>query len=332
MYSKKLFVMLPLLATCLCSCGETIHYDAKEYKAGEINFSYSTNKDAFNILQLTDIHMSDKDNQQIQFDFISLTINDAINKGVDMIVVDGDTFTFASKKTVQRVCQYIDSFNIPWTITFGNHDEQGIFSITWLTNYLNSFGSNCIFKDIQEDDVFGNANFYIDINESGSLFERIIILDSNRYYFNDYYGYDYLKQDQIDWYERISKDYLSTDAMMFFHIPLPEFETAYNLYKEGSSEITYLGGSNGEGISAPKYNSGLFKKIQELGNVKAIFVGHDHNNDSAIVYKNVLLSYGTNATDRIYYDEAMMGGQIISLKKDHSIELTRIHHSYKEVE
>lgn len=326
--NKKLLLFTPLLAMCLSSCGQKARHDISEYKAGEINFKHET----FNILQLTDIHLSSKDNQEIQLSFLDLTIKDAIKDQLDLIVLSGDTFTFANKDTAKRMFSFIDSYNIPWTITFGNHDEQCMFSVTWLTDTLNSFGSYSMFKDIHEDDVFGSANFYIDINLDGSLFERIIIMDSNRYYFSDYQGYDYLKQDQIDWYERVSKSASTTQSIMFFHIPLPEFETAYSLYKESSSDVTYLGGDNKESVSAPKYNSGMFKKIQELGTTKAIFVGHDHSNDSAIIYKDVLLSYGTNSTDRVYYEEDKLGGQLISLKKDHSIELKRYHHSYKEVE
>lgn len=328
----KIILAPALLALTLSSCGSNgVRHDVKEYNAGTLSFNAS--RDSFNILQLTDIHLSNKDNQQLQLDFLDLTIRDAIKRGLDLIVLSGDVFTFADKATAERFFRYLDDYNVPWTITFGNHDEQCYFSVTWLTSYLNQYGSNCKFIDIQDDDVHGHANFYINVNDkSNNLFEKVIIFDSNRYNFGEYTGYDYIKQDQIDWYERVVKDTPTVESVCFFHIPLPEYLTAWQKALDGSGEATLLGGRSDEGVSAPKYNSGLFNKMVELGSTKGVFVGHDHENDSAILYKGIILSYGTNSTDRIYYKAGQIGGQLISINSDHTIDITRIHHEYSEVE
>jgi len=332
MKNKALLLTLPIFAFCLSSCGNGVRHPTTEYKAGEISI---TSGDDFNILQLTDIHLSNKDNQKLQLDFLDLTISEAKNKGANLIVLTGDTFTFATKETAKTFFSFLDSYQIPWTVTFGNHDEQCLFSVTWLTSFLNNYDSEyCMFNDLQDDDVFGSANFYIDVKQDDTLFERVIIMDSNRYHFStDYLGYDYFKQDQIDWYERVINDSSSTDSVLFFHIPLPEFLDAYNARKEGKIlPEDDFGGENYEGISCPKYNSGFFDKIMDLGSTKGIFVGHDHENDSVIRYKGVILGYGTNSSDRIYYKEGMMGGLLIKIKADHSYQFERIHHSYSEVE
>ena len=329
---NKLLFMPALFVLSLTACNTSgARHPVSDYKAGELSVNANG---GFKILQLCDIHLSNKDNQQLQFDFLDLTISEAKLKGANLIVLDGDTFTFADKATAGRLFDFINSYDIPWTFTFGNHDEQCYFSVTWLTSFLNSYGKNCVFKDVQGDDVNGNANFYIDINNSNSTtFERIFIFDSNRYYFSDYMGYDYIKQDQIDWYERVVEGTSAADSIAFFHIPLPEFSDAYAAYKSGDPNVEYMGGTMEEkDVSAPKFNSGLFNKMKELGSTKAVFCAHDHQNDFAIKYEGIILSYGTNSTDRIYSSSYMIGGQLISIDSSHNISLERIHHTYSELE
>ena len=328
---KRLLISSVLLTSLLTSCGGQGHrHKTEEYKAGEIVVNADN---GFKILQLCDINLSNKDNQELQLDFLSLTLNDAKNKGVDLVVLDGDTFTFADKATAIKLFDFINSFGMHWTFTFGNHDEQCYFSVTWLTSYLNEYGKLCIFKDIQDDDVTGHANFYIDIKNGTNLFERVFIFDSNRYYFSDYMGYDYIKQDQIDWYQRMVQETEFCESLAFFHIPVPEFANAWQAYKNNDPSVEYMGGDMKESdVSSPKYNSGLFDKMVELNSTKGIFCAHDHENDFAIKYKGIVLSYGTNSTDRIYSNEEMMGGQIITLDKEHNMSFERINHKYSEVE
>ena len=74
--------------------------------------------------------------------------------------------------------------------------------------------------------------------------------------------------------------------MAFFHIPLPEFNLA------SRSEDSCLIGIRKEEACAPKVNSGLFTTMLELGDIMAVFVGHDHVNDYVTSWKGILLGYG----------------------------------------
>lgn len=328
MNKRILLPLLPLFAVSLSSCANVnVHHAIDEYI---LQMDY---KKDFKILQLNDIHIGDKDNRKLHYDFIDLTIKDA---NPDLIILDGDIFTFASRYTAEELFKFIDSHKIPWTATFGNHDEQCYFSIDWLTGYLNNFGSYCLFKDIQDDDVFGNANFAINLMDGGEIFETIVIMDSNRYYFGSYFGYDYIKEDQIEWYENVI-NYVSdvkgevVRSLAFFHIPFAEFETAWTAYKNGEAGAEYIIGEKGEKVSCPKINSGLYNKMYELGSTDGVFCAHDHLNDYAINYNGIVLSYGVNSTDRIYYSETMMGGQVITLHEDNSFTISQIFHTYDEV-
>lgn len=325
-------------------------------------------KDDFRILQLGDIHLGTKDNIDEHLAFLDLTIKEA---NPDLIEMNGDIFTYADKRVVKELFDFIDSYGIPWTMVFGNHDEQCSFPIDWITNYLNEYGSNCLFKDIGNDDVFGNSNFAINLMKDNKIHDQIILLDSNRYFFGNYIGYDYIKPSQIKWYEDLV-NYTTTqngnvvNSLLFFHIPLPEFNDAwyeaggekaqaaikehggfrdensirglekhtdYSEYTKefGSADAIFEYGYANPDSCAPEYNSGLFDKVLELGSTKAIMFSHDHTYNSRILYKGVYLMYGINSTDRVIRDNNMMGGLVIVVHDDHSLSFEHIYHTYEDI-
>ena len=325
---NRLVLSLSLFAVALSSCGG-VHHDISEYVL-------STNyHDNYRILQLTDLHLGDKDNQDLHYKFLDLTIRDA---NADFIVITGDVFTFASQDTAKRLFAFLDSYEKPWSLVFGNHDEQCMFSVDWLTGYLNEKTKYGMFKDFQDDDTHGNSNFAINLMNGNQIFEQLILMDSNRYHYGDYNGYDYFKQDQIDWYENLV-DYTKQQnggtvvpSIMFYHIPLPEIDNAWDGSQNGDPDAVYVYGEKREKTCPPEYNSGFFDKILEKGSTHAMFFGHDHVNNFEVVYKGVTFCYGIKSTDRVYYDEDMLGGQVIVLKNDHSIKMEHIYHTYDEVQ
>jgi len=318
------------MAVLLCGCGP----EKKTYDADSYMLEMDYRKD-FTILQLTDIHIGNKDDRRKHYDYMDLIIDDA---DADMIVISGDIFTFATKNVAKEFFEYIDSHEIYWTVTFGNHDEQCYFSIDWLTGYLNNFGSYCLFKDIQDDDVYGNANFAINLMKDGNIKEQVIILDSNRYNFGEYVGYDYIKDSQVAWYENLVSRTTqlsggkTVPSVMFFHIPLPEWNDAWDAAQEGSPEATLLCGEKRENVCCPDINSGLFDSVLKMGSTNGIFVGHDHKNNFSIDYKGVVLGYGITSTDRIYYEKGIIGGLTLTFKDDGTFDIDHIYHDYGEVE
>ena len=335
---NRLLPLFFITAMSLTACGQK-SYSPKDYIIDR-SLNY---RPGFKILQLTDIHMSDKDDQDLHYDFLDMLIKDADKDPydpVDFIVVTGDLFTFASRGTAKKFFKFLDKFNIPWTVVFGNHDEQTYFSVDWLTDYLNNFGSNCYFKDLQDDDVQGNCNFAINIMKDNIIHDQLIFMDSNRYSFYEqgYAGYDYFKDNQIEWYSGLV-DYTTktlnhdsvVNSLMFYHIPLFEIDAAY---EQGT--VIYDGpNGNGDGkrenTCPPKYNSGFFDAIKEKGSTKAMFFGHDHINTFEADYQGVKFCYGIKSTDRIYYDPDLLGYQTISIADDHSITINRSFHTYSEV-
>lgn len=321
------FVLLAVLLFATACAGQKVHEPADYI----LEMPY---KDDFRILQLSDIHLSVKDDREKEFSFLDMTVHDA---NPNLIVLTGDIFTFADKTVVKELVRYMEGFGIPWTITFGNHDEQGYYSIEWLTEYLNSVGGNCLFKDIRDDNVTGHSNFVINLVRDGKTAAQVIIMDSNRYNFGEYIGYDYMKEDQVDWYEKIVR--YSTEenggtpvpSVMCFHIPLPEFAIAVEEVENETGKAEPVYGEVNEAVCCPDFDCGMFDKIKELGSTKAILVGHDHVNNAMISYEGVLLCYGIKGTGQIYCNDGMLGGRVYILHGDGSMDHENIYHSYTEV-
>ena len=321
-YKFTTLAFISLLA--LSACG-TREYKPQDYIL-EMNY-----KSDFRILQLTDIHLSDKDDRETQFKFLDLLYQDASNP--DLVVVTGDLFTFAGKDTAKSLFNYFNSKKVPWTVCFGNHDEQCYFSVDWLTETLSNLGSYCMFKDLQDDNVNGNCNFVINLKEGNKVHDQLFVMDSNRYNFDlSQLGYDCFKQDQIDWYESVVKytkeqNGDTVNSLMFYHIPLPEVNPAWEEAKNANAVIY---GEKREASCPPDHDYGFFTKIKELGSTKAMFFGHDHINNFEVDYQGVKFCYGIKSTDRIYHDEDMLGCQTITIHDDHSLKIDRFYHTYEE--
>ena len=335
---NKLFLLAPIAVLSLTSCGKQVRYSEDKYI---VNYNSAANaveyaskpKAPFNILQLSDIHFTYLADNEYHFKFIEKTIeaaNTALQStgGLHLIVITGDTFTFATKDTIKSCCNFFEKQKIPWTITFGNHDEQGYFSVDWMTNYLTQLSkketSNLLFVDYPNDDIFGSANFVIDLHDEGthkSDNRQIIMMDSNRYNYGEGMGYDYIHTDQIDWYERMF-NYIKNDtnrsgslnptSLAFFHIPLPEFTDAYEKADKDKSKFQvsdiydregqmvqhdFQRTNRGEDESSPKVNSHFLDRMAkcEIDDqieeqpikryyTQGIFVGHDHVNNYCVDY------------------------------------------------
>lgn len=333
MKNKLFLIALPLVTMCLSSCGQKNKYTPDQYMLDLPGFV----GDQYKILQLSDIHLGNKDDLEKHFKFLDLTINEA---KPDLIVLCGDIFTFADNRTATSLFKFFEEHKIPWTATFGNHDEQTYFTITELTRSLNAIGENggyCYFKDIHDDDIYGFSNFCINLTDGKNTKFQVYLIDSNRYHYGSYMGYDVIHPDQIQWYEEMVKfsknKYGDVKSFAFYHIPVPEYQTAYDLAKAGSPEAHFINGHSDlrEQVSCPKENSGFFSKEVELGSTIANFVAHDHVNDCAVEYKGISLYYGVTSTDRIYADGDKMGGLLITINSDSTFTTKNIYHTYEEI-
>jgi len=158
---------------------------------------------------------------------------------------------------------------IPWTYVPGNHDDETeIFTRQDLLNvYSLPF---CASRS--------NTGFTHTL-ELGPV--QVYLLDSNGYLDPnpDHPIYDFIHEDQIEWYKRCPTT--GEVGLAFFHIPIMEYKRAKVLI-----------GNKGEQPCTPRHNSGLFDAIQKKQDIHAMFTGHDHWNDYVGELEDILLVYG----------------------------------------
>ncbi len=315
----------------------TDHWHSKmEYTEDyAINIEKQPDKD-FEILAISDTQLSDT------ADLFGLvgdplqTIETLINnKKPDLIVVMGDvTWMMLTKVSVKQFVSFMDKFDIPWAPIMGNHEDekkQGYpcsVDLNWVADeFLKS--DCCLFKK-GPNNIGGVGNYVINITENGKIKESLIFMDSHagRIYpeLNNEIKYDYLYDSQLDWYEWVVNGNKAlnggenVESMVFMHIPLQEYDDAYNAWEASGFDPEMGFGEKNEKCCPGYLNSGMFDLIKELGSTKYVFAAHDHLNNYSVNYEGIQLTYTTKTGDRCSHKEGLTGGTRITIGDKINIE------------
>lgn len=274
----------------------------------------STNNNSVKILQLTDT--------QLHSCFDSASALNCVKKTVaktnpDLIVLTGDNVSDpCTKKSFNRLVNFLDAFGLPWAVVMGNHD-YGVFHFT--TEYMNQAYLNskhCIYKQGPISNSLGN--YYYTINFNGNNSFSLIFMDSQQLGFT---------QEHVTWYEQtintITQDNgLTLPSFAFFHIPTTETVTACQQYQQGLIEGS---GTLREHVCPQETNSNFFEKVVELNSTKALFYGHDHVNDLILNYQGIKLVYGIKTGKTSYFNPKIQGGNLITINADQTFDIIRIY-------
>lgn len=152
-------------------------------------------------------------------------------------------------------------------------------------------------------------------------------------------GYDYIKKNQIHWYEYMIKgltEYNGTpvESTLFIHIPLPEYNMAAKIYEPINDGFTKDENGNfgmlREPICSPYYNSGMFEKIVELNSTKNVICGHEHKNNFSVLYRGVRLTYATKTGDGHDWveDGSVCGGTVLEFDETEKLTVSPIYMNY----
>lgn len=304
-------------------------YSKMEYtKDYAINIEKEPGKD-FEILTISDTQLSDT------ADLFGLIGNplESIEKLVeerkpDLIIVMGDvTWMMLTKVSVKQFVSFMDKLNIPWAPIMGNHEdekEQGYACSVDLNWVADEFMKSkcCLFKK-GPNNIGGVGNYVINITENGKIKESLILMDSHagRVYpeSNNEIKYDYIYDSQMDWYRWVVEGNKklnggeNVESMVFMHIPLQEYDDAYNAWEESGFDPEMGFGEKNEPCCPGYVNTGMFDLIKELGSTKYVFAAHDHKNNYSVNYQGIQLTYTTKTGDRCSYQEGLTGGTRITI-------------------
>lgn len=152
-------------------------------------------------------------------------------------------------------------------------------------------------------------------------------------------GYDYIKENQIHWYEYMVKGLAEStgapvESSLFIHIPLPEYNMAAKIYEPINDGFTKDENGNfgmlREPICSPYYNSGMFEKIIELNSTKNVICGHEHKNNFSVLYRGIRLTYATKTGDGHDWveDGSVCGGTVLEFDETEKLTVSPIYLNY----
>jgi hypothetical protein len=250
----------------------------------------------------------------------------------DLVVFTGDNLDGACETpdqvriAINHFAEPVNARRIPWFITYGNHDEDhtpktGMDEEAMLKVYM-SYKYNINKPSPKNVNGTGNMHSLIYNSKGYKPVFNVWGLDSGRYapekianqiIDEDFLlgwtwmpDWDWIRPSQVGWYYYTSEAIeklagRKIPSLMFFHIPLQEFRTMYenDALKVAHPEYNLLPqhgvtGERNEDECPGPFNSGLFSAMLERGDVKGVFVGHDHINNYVGDYFGIKLGYSAN--------------------------------------
>lgn len=321
-----------------------------EYDTENGEYTITMNNDDFKILQLTDVHLGGstfsivKDMEALQAVYTLIE-----RTRPDLVIVTGDfvfpvgimSLSLNNYTPMMQFASFMRNIGVPWAMTYGNHDTEEVATHDFseleemFTRFSFENTGNLLYNTHQPD-ITGRSNQLIRIKDTnGNLNQILYLLDSNSYVTGMLSDYDYIRDDQVNWYKETLTHIINNEgfvnSLLFTHIPLQEYQTAFDLYNQGSDEVTYHYGEIGEAkqaISASKYHSTLFDTMKQLGSTKGMFVGHDHYNNLSITYEDIRLTFGMSidylAMPGIANRSEQRGGTLITLDQEGHFEVEKV--------
>ena len=179
----------------------------------------------------------------------------------------------------------------------------------------------------------GTYNLPIYSSDGSKIAYNLWMIDSNA--FDEVNGgYDYVHQDQLDWYVKTSNELKAQNggnpvpSMMFQHIIVPEIYDALNEVPAGTEGAVErdgkyyvlnpentLSGQLNEAPCPSKTNSGQFETLLQQDDVVAMFFGHDHVNTFRVNYKGIDLVNTPGVTFNSYGNDCR-GARIIDINEN----------------
>ncbi len=297
----------------------------------------------FKILCFADLHMNER-NSAKGFDTVTL-MNGAIEKlAPDLVVFLGDNVTHWDEMTPESLSKAFDAIiapvrekQIPLAVVFGNHDHQTDIPLSEQLKIYQEYDKCSAVKGSCEHGV-GNYHLTVRCSSGKRDVFNLWFIDSGDDVVdeNGHKAYNYVRDDQIQWYEDTAAALKRKNggyclpSLLFQHIPVPEEycllkevppltpfavkgQCAWNRKYYLIAEPQYTTGYLGEGPCPPDFNNGQFSSWVKTGDILGAVFGHDHINDFCGTVDGVSLLQVRGAGFHAYGDGAKRGVRLITL-------------------
>ncbi|KAG9449208.1 hypothetical protein H6P81_009173 [Aristolochia fimbriata] len=206
----------------------------------------------------------------------------------------------AAESLIEAFGPVVES-GLPWAAVLGNHDQESTMSREELMTFISIMDYSIsqinpfpmspeAVTEAAHIDGFGNYNIKVH-GASGSelanntVFNLYFLDSGDRATVNGVRTYGWIKESQLLWLRSMSYGFKHAEApaLAFFHIPIPEVRQLW--YKPRVGQIQ-------EAVACSSFNSGVLETLDSMGDVKAVFLGHDHKNDFCGELKGIWFCYG----------------------------------------
>lgn len=273
----------------------------------------------FKIMQIADIQ-EDVPHNPDTVKLIDLAVE---KEKPDLVVFTGDQIqgyspcykenaTVKAEACIVAFLEPLVKRNIPFVFTFGNHDDDCKVSKSAQLEFYGKH-ENCI-KPV-DGDRFDEGTYTVRIKSSDGSKDvlALYLIDTGKKGSDG--AYEPLSKERICWLSQAREKNGYLPAMIFQHIPCPEFYDVIKkvpFYTKGAVEGFrsrkgyYIlenpakGEFMNENPASPEINNGEFDEIIKHDDIFALYVGHDHINSFSRKLKGVTLGYTQGAGFNTY--------------------------------
>ncbi|KAJ8471628.1 hypothetical protein OPV22_025971 [Ensete ventricosum] len=215
----------------------------------------------------------------------------------DLIAFTGDnifgTSATDAAESLFKVFRPAMESRTPWAAILGNHDQESTMTREELMSFISLMDYSVSQANPSGFVVDGYGNYDIRVHGAwgsglaNTSVLNLYFLDSgDRAMVGGVRTYGWIRDSQLTWLHTISEELQSrypAPALSFFHIPIPEVR---DLWFRG------FVGQFQEAVAFSSVKSGILQSLSSMGDVKAVFIGHDHLNDFCGKINGIWFCYG----------------------------------------
>ena len=159
----------------------------------------------FTILHLTDWHCG----YPLPALHKQLVLESLAEAKPDLVVLGGDLSEAANENqpaAIKEICEIFVQAEIPFVITFGNHDYMHGYTIDEMFSFYQKFGGAYFIGTDEQPDLFGCGTCSIPVyaNDGSRVAYNVYCFDSGDSVAGK--GYDSVHADQIEWYREKAEE------------------------------------------------------------------------------------------------------------------------------